>query len=141
MDINTFYNINSIVDYREYEKNNDDNENNTNSILSDTRYRENLLETFYLKVSDYDNIINHIDKIYGYIKDNSSIFTQEQYKTFNDILIKCAGEFMTDDKNYGTLVLFSYDYFDKTHQLVKELIKNKTINNEILEELKKNICV
>lgn len=141
MDITTLYNVDYIVDYKDFEQNNDISGNNNDTVVSDTRYRENILNVFYLTISEYDNLIERIDDIYGYINNNLHIFNDMQLKKFNEILVNAASTFFTNDKNYGILVLFSYEHFDKMHIFLKQFIIDKTINDEILDELKKNICV
>jgi hypothetical protein len=91
------------------------------------------------KGDDFDSLIDKVDLMYEYIESQSSLFTTQQYDLFNKILVKMAGQFMSEDKKYGILVMFSYDYFDKTHMFLRDLIQNKIINNDILEELENNI--
>jgi hypothetical protein len=139
MDIHSLYNIEVIVNYKDFQKSDDTTSDNDNDIEPDTKYREMLLKTFNLSIDDFDSLIDKVDLMYEYIESQSSLFTTQQYDLFNKILVKMAGQFMSEDKKYGILVMFSYDYFDKTHMFLRDLIQNKIINNDILEELENNI--
>ena len=81
-----------------------------------------------------------IEKINNYITPLLELkFTESQRKLYNEILTKCAGQFMTHDISLGFMILFSYDYFYIIHEFIRDLIENHKINVTLLNELKNKI--
>ena len=132
MDINSIYNVDIDVNYKNcsIEK---------NGFEPDTKYRELVLNCFNLSIEQFERLTERIDLVYNYIELNKELFNKKQYDLFNDVLTSLASTLMSEDKKFGLLVLFSYDFFDKTHLFLRELINNKQINCDILEDIKKNI--
>lgn len=135
MDINTIYNVDVVVNYKNYENNGE------YEVYSDTIYRKQLLETLLLHVDEFyemgsriENVRLHIDKILV------QQFTPQQKEFYKSILLNCAGKFMSDDTSMGFMILFSYDYFYLIHDFIRDIIIKKSINDEILNELKNKIC-
>lgn len=98
---------------------------------SDTQYRKELLDVFYLTVNEFDSINNKIDNLFQLIPKNN--------KKMNDILDKLSSKFFSEDKDFGFMILFSYDTFHIIHRLLQNFLKTNELNNEILQELEKNI--
>lgn len=110
------YNINIILTYHEKK--------------DDTLYRKEFLSVFSLP--SYDNkILLEQEKIFNTIKHNNN------FKTIIKILKEKANPwpFKLDDMN-AFLVLFSYDYFYLTHNMLREYHSSKNISQDIVNKYK-----
>lgn len=157
MDNNALYNTYINVNYKNYENNSNNTSLNIvekngyndisgnvndleNDTISDTKYRENILDVFCLSKEEYDSIYMKVDYLYNYIKSNqNTFFTESEFKEFNNILEKCASKFFSEDKGLGMMVLFSYDYFYITHKLICDILLRKK-SNKNLKDLVNLIC-
>lgn len=135
MDIKTIYNVDVVVNYKNYEDNGED------EVCSDTIYRKQLLETLLLNIEEFDKLCDQIENIRLYIdKILAEKLTPQQKEIYNSILLKCAGHFISDDTSMGFMILFSYDYFYLIHDFIRDIIIKNSINDELLNELKNKIC-
>lgn len=135
MDIKTIYNVDADVNYKKYE------DNGEYDVCSDTMYRKQLLETLLLDVEKFDEMSGRIENVRLQI-DNilAEKLSIQQKEIYNSILLKNAGQFISDDASMGFMILFSYDYFYLIHKFIRDIIIKKSINDEILNELKNKIC-
>jgi len=115
------YNVETIIDY--------------NITEDQTLFRKQMLGAFNISIDNFDLIGKYVDKLYKDILDKKHLFTDEDYETFNKILIKLSSSFMIEDKDLGFMVLFSYDNFHLTHSFLKHLIIDGTVNIDILKPI------
>jgi len=91
-------------------------------------YQMDILKVFGNQEEYEDETINRIQsKIY------EEIFSKrgEKEKRLERIIKELANHYLTEDLSFGFVVLFSYDYFYITHEMIKEYYKN---NGEIEEK-------
>jgi len=79
---------------------------------SDETYQSELLKAF--KVDDCENLSDEVFKLYSSLEK-----TQELNELLEDVIKKCA-PWATDETAF--FVLFSYDYFQYTHEYIIELL-------------------
>ena len=119
-----FYNIDLSCNYRSFE---DEKE-------SDLVYKKNLVEVFNLQ----ENVLNDdlfelmsksIDKIKSYLVE------KDLYKLIIDLVKKASQSFIFEDEKVGLMLLFSYDFFDDFHLLLKELLVDEKLNSIYYDKL------
>mgnify|MGYP006088776061 CR=1 FL=1 len=92
----------------------------------DDEYREQILKAFDL--SEYaDEITKGIDSIYEDIRENSE---------FGELLEKAANSMLSEDRELGLVILFSYDHFPAFHECIKEFKKNNIAPTDKINNLK-----
>lgn len=94
--------------------------------IKDLIYKEDLLNVFGLQEFDDRQINTEIFKLY---KDVS------EWEELHPILDKLASKLMSTDREVGFLILFSYDYFFITHEIVREYFNNNHIDKDKINEL------
>jgi len=100
-------------------------------------YRLDLLKIFHLYSYKEENIIDTIDKIYdNFIKNNQ----RTSIKRFKNILKRASHLFMSTDEKFGLTILYSYEYLDRCHKCICELIQTNTIDEKTLDSLENEIC-
>lgn len=93
---------------------------------SDDEYREQILKAFNL--SEYnDDIIGGIDLIYESIRENSE---------FGELLEKASNSMLSEDRELGMVILFSYDHFPAFHECIKEFKQNSIAPTDKINNLK-----
>ena len=60
----------------------------------------------------------------------------EKYDVLEEYMLKLAGNFMTDSKELGLMLMYSYDYMHLTHICVSEFLDNGKINETNILKLK-----
>lgn len=102
--------------------------------MRDILYRQDLLYIFDLEEFDDEKINDCIHEIYEKIKDNHDL---------DALLVKMAGLFLSEDKEVGLMVLFSFHYFYLLHPCLCDILESGKITNENLRKLiehANNIC-
>jgi hypothetical protein len=94
--------------------------------IKDFIYREDLINAFGLGEFDERLINIEIETLYDKMKDITELHA---------ILDTLAGKMMSTDRSIGFLILFSYDYFYLTHQIICEFINNNKIDDIKFVEL------
>ena len=108
------YNCDIICEYQ----------NDKNLTTSDDTYRNELLKVFNL--TEYDDAISkQIECIYEDLKSNEKIITLLK-NIKNMFLSENSNE---NDLSFNFILLFSYDYFYMTHELIKTYKKTGTIGS------------
>lgn len=99
-------------------------------FISDAIYRQEFLNIFNLE--DYDDkfIGERIEMIYNLVKD---------YEPFRFCIQKAINSFAFADELVGIMLLFSYQNMYLTHLCISDFIKNGTMSDENLENLKKEL--
>lgn len=124
------YNINVDVNY--YEK--IPKEYPENSYISkeiDQLYKSQFLEAMNEKEYDEDLIMNKLDFIY-------SIFKETKLNNIMDKLCKCISFDLTDN-TIGFFLLFSFDFYYITHQILCYYIIRHEIHEELYNVLNEKI--
>jgi len=83
--------------------------------IKDIIYKEDLLNVFGLQEFDECHINDEIFKLYAEVSG---------WEELHPILDKLASKLMSTDREIGFLILFSYDYFFITHQILSEYFNN-----------------
>lgn len=92
----------------------------------DDEYRQQILKVFAL--SEYtDEITQGIDSIYEDIRENSE---------FCELLEKAANSMLSEERELGLVILFSYDHFPAFHECIKEFKKNNIAPTDKINNLK-----
>jgi len=94
--------------------------------IKDIIYKEDLLNVFGLQEFNDRHINDEISRLYGDICDCEEL---------HPILDKLASKLMSTDREVGFLILFSYDYFFLTHQILSEYFNNNKIDKDKIEQL------
>ena len=97
-------------------------------------YRLDLLKIFKIDNYNDNNITFTIDKIYDLFIENNQ---NTSIKRFRKILNKASQLFMSTDEKFGLTILYSYEYLDRAHKCICELIQTNTINENTLDTLEK----
>jgi len=99
-------------------------------FISDAVYRQEFLNVFNLE--DYDDTLigERIEMIYNMVKD---------YEPFKCCIQKAIDSFIFADDLVGLMLLFSYHNMHITHLCMCDFIKNGTMSDENLENLKKEL--
>jgi hypothetical protein len=54
-------------------------------------------------------------------------------------MLKLAQKFMSNDEEFGLMILFSFDYMDLTHICISEFLEKGVVNKENMQKLKSAI--
>lgn len=98
-------------------------------------YRLDLLKIFQMDNYNDNNITSTIDIIYSNFIENNQNTT---IKRFRKILNKASQLFMSTDEKFGLTILYSYEYLDRAHKCICELIQTNTIDENTLDTLEKD---
>ena len=100
------------------------------SFIRDTIYRQELLDIF--EINDYNEfeLNNRMLELYDKVKG---------FKWLQECMTKLALNFISNDKEIGFAILFSYDYLFLTHICICEFFETGKITEESIEKLKKSI--
>ena len=95
-------------------------------FIRNTIYRQELLNI--LEMNDYNEIdMNRaIHQLYNTVKDCEDL---------KKCMQKLAGHFMSDDEEFGLMIMFCYDYMYLTHICVSEFLETGKINYNSLRNL------
>jgi hypothetical protein len=114
-----FYNIDISCNYRELK----------NDEESDLVYRKNLIEVFNLQndiMNDdlFEKMSSSVDKLKDYLEE------KDLYKHIEELVKRASKSFIFEDYKIGFMLLFSYDFFDEFHILIKQILMNKEKDEE-----------
>jgi len=110
------------------------NSSDSDSELSNTLYRKDLLQIF--NVNDFD-FEDHEEEIYD---EMCKIFEKiEKNEKFMDCINKAKNIVFADDPIVGFMILFSYDYLHLTHLCISEFLETNEISTDKIELLLENI--
>ena len=95
-------------------------------FIRNTIYRQELLNI--LEMNDYNEVDMNIaiHQLYNRVKDCDDL---------KKCMQKLAGHFMSDDEEFGLMIMFSYDYMYLTHICISEFIETGKINYHSLKNL------
>lgn len=95
-------------------------------FVRDAVYRQDILNIFQLDEFEIDNINDNLKELYEKIKDNERI---------NILLKKFSGIYLSEDPEFGLLLLFSFDFLYLFHPFISEYLENKNISEEKYNKL------
>lgn len=124
------YNTNYICKYKNnvFSKEEEDKlSENEKYFVTDSLYRNDVLNIFRLEEFDEEKINNCIREIYEKVKN---------YDDLKPLLKKLATYFFSEDCELGMLLMFSYDYLEHTHQCICEFLETGQISIDKLNKLK-----
>ena len=106
-------------------------------VESDSQYKKDILECFFLTNNDFDKIIVTQEKLFQQYQNNKSFMLLLNFVKNNQKVIPCDLPIQT------CLVLcFSFDYFYLFHKCLQDLNKKNKISetnfNNIINSIKKN---
>lgn len=95
--------------------------NDEKDFVIDAIYRNDLLNIFNMGELEEATITKHITDLYKTIARHDEFFS---------LMKKAARILMSDDAEFGFLILFSFDYLDLTHSCLCELIETGQISSD-----------
>jgi len=96
-------------------------------FIQDAIYRQELLNI--LDIEDFNEIEmgEALHELYFRLQDCIEL---------NECMSKLAGQFISEDKEIGLTILFSYDYMYLTHQCISEYLETGFISEINIKKLK-----
>jgi hypothetical protein len=122
------YNTKYICTYNEENVFNE-NDNITESdkeFVRDALYRQDILNIFKIEEFDMDNIDEYLKNLYDKIKENKEI---------NLMLKKFANIYLSEDPEFGLVLLFSFDFLHLFHPFICEYLETGEISREKYDKL------
>lgn len=122
------YNTKYICTYNEENVFNE-NDNITESdkeFVRDALYRQDILNIFKIEEFDMDNIDEYLKNLYNKIKENKEI---------NLMLKKFANIYLSEDPEFGLVLLFSFDFLHLFHPFICEYLETGEISREKYDKL------
>jgi hypothetical protein len=99
-------------------------------FVRDAIYRQELLNVFGLDEYNEMEIDTSISQLYKKV---------ENCDELKECMLKLAGKFMSSNKEFGLIILYSYDYMYLTHICVSEFLENGKICEMNILKLKASI--
>jgi hypothetical protein len=96
-------------------------------FIRDAIYRQELLDILNITEYNETNMSDSMHQLYEQIKDCNEL---------NECIIKLAGHFNSIDKEFGLMILYSFDYMYLTHICISEFLKTGKINGKNITKLK-----
>jgi hypothetical protein len=96
-------------------------------FVRDVIYRQDLLNVFGLDEYNEMEIDRSISELYQKV---------ENCDELKECMLKLAGKFMSSNKEFGLIILYSYDYMYLTHICVSEFLENGKICETNILKLK-----
>ena len=97
---------------------------------TDTEYQENILKVFDLTEFNERITNQEIDHIFTQLK------THPDFIQLEPILKQLASHFLSEELALGFVIMFSYDYFYITHQIICDFLSFNIINDFYIEKIK-----
>jgi len=122
------YNTKYICTYNDENVfNEDDNVSESDKdFIRDALYRQDILNIFELDEFELENINANLKELHDKIKNNEDI---------NIILKKYAGIYLSEDTEFGLLLLFSFDFLHIFHPFICEYLEKGEISKEKYNKL------
>lgn len=111
----------------------DDVNDEEKGFIRDILYKEDLLNIFSIDISENTNVFDNvfesiISELYNKIKHCSQL---------KNCMKKMASILMSEDEEFGLIILYSYDYMHITHKCISEYLDTGLISKENIELLDK----
>jgi hypothetical protein len=122
------YNTKYICTYNDENVFNEDDKvsESDKDFIRDALYRQDILNIFDLEEFDLININMNLKELHNKIKNNEDI---------NTILKKYAGIYLSEDTEFGLLLLFSFDFLHIFHPFICEYLEKGEISKEKYNKL------
>lgn len=122
------YNTKYICTYNEEDvfNENDKITESDKEFVRDALYRQDILNIFNLEEFDMDNIDKCLKNLYEKIKDNKEI---------HSMLIKFANIYLSEDPEFGLILLFSFDFLHLFHSFICEYLETGEFSKEKYNKL------
>lgn len=126
------YNTKYLTSYKDSDVflSSDDISSNDKDFIIDALYRKDLLNIFCVEEFNEEIFEQVISELY------TKVYFHKDLSLIMEIL---ASRFMSIDKEFGLLLLFSFDYLYLSHPCVCEFIEVGKITKENLDKLKEAI--
>ena len=97
-------------------------------FIRDAIYRQELRDILNITEYNEQNMCTYsMHQLYEQIKECNEL---------NECIIKLAGDFNSIDKEFGLMLLYSFDYMYLTHICVSEFLETGKINDKNITKLK-----
>ena len=96
-------------------------------FVRDAIYRQELLDILNITEYNETNMSDSMHQLYEQIKECNEL---------NGCIIKLAGHFNSIDKEFGLMLLYSFDYMYLTHICISEFLETGKINDKNITKLK-----
>ena len=105
----------------------DDISNKDKEFIRDTIYRQELLNI--LGITEFNDIEMEkgINNLYEKIKNCNAL---------RECMLKTASRFLSDDAEFGLMILFAYDYMYLTHICISEYLEKGEVSEKNITNLK-----
>jgi len=122
------YNTKYICTYNDENVFNEDDKvsESDKDFIRDALYRQDILNIFELDEFELENININLKELHDKIKNNEDI---------NIILKKYAGIYLSEDTEFGLLLLFSFDFLHIFHPFICEYLEKGEISKEKYNKL------
>lgn len=122
------YNTKYICTYNDENVFNEDDKvsESDKDFIRDALYRQDILNIFELDDFELENININLKELHDKIKNNEDI---------NTILKKYAGIYLSEDTEFGLLLLFSFDFLHLFHPFICEYLEKGEISKEKYNKL------
>jgi hypothetical protein len=122
------YNTKYICTYNDENVFNEDDKvsESDKDFIRDALYRQDILNIFELDEFELENININLKELHDKIKNNEDI---------NTILKKYAGIYLSEDTEFGLLLLFSFDFLHIFHPFICEYLEKGEISKEKYNKL------
>ncbi len=99
-------------------------------FIRDTLYRQELLDILMIEDFDIEKMDKAINELYDKVKMCDEIC---------ECMLKAASTFMCEDKVFGLIILYSFDYMSLTHVCICEYLEKGIVSKTNIDNLKNNI--
>jgi len=99
-------------------------------LIRDSIYRQEFLNIFELDDFDEEKIEKYIYELFEKIK---------ECKPLRECMEKAAGQFISNDKEFGLYILFSFDYMYLTNICISEYLEKNEISEISISNLLKKL--
>lgn len=101
--------------------------NKEKELICDIIYRQELLNILGMEEYNIKMIDRVLKDVYNKIKKNNEL---------RECMLKLAEKFMSNDEEFGLMIMFSFDYMDLSHICISEFLETGKIKEENIQKLK-----
>ena len=104
---------------------------NEKNFIRDTLYRQELLNILEMDEYSEPEMNRAIHELYERIKECTDL---------TNCMRILAGRFISEDKEFGLMVMFCYDYMYLTHICISEFLDTGKISKKSMNNMKNLMC-
>jgi len=129
---NYMYNTKVICTYNDVDVflETDDLTEKDKEFIRDTLYRQELLNILGIPEFNDVEMEKGINNLYEKIKN---------YAPLKECMLKTSSRFLSDDAEFGLMILFAYDYMYLTHNCVSEYLEKGEVSEKSITKLKMHL--